>query len=236
MFLVGDDKVWNATLTEAELKARVARVAGADTDRVLELYRARDPKANLAELLVAALTGGNFWVRSVMLAERKVARNRAPVYFCAFDWATPAYGGRLKIAPRDRSPVHLRPRMRAPVLSAPNSSVTRCPLLGQHSPAMRRRTTLQSRIGRPTLPPIARPWFSIRPAASTMTAAATCASYGTRSRKVGSDLRLSVPRIVWHRNKSRARRRWSGPASDDPPAPRPHAAPPAGPPFRRASV
>ena len=96
LFLVGDDEVWNGTLTEAELKARVARLAGADTDRVLELYRARDPKANPAEQLIAALTGGNFWVRSVMLAERKVARNRAPVYFYAFNWATPAFGGRLK--------------------------------------------------------------------------------------------------------------------------------------------
>ena len=96
LFLVGDDGVWSGTLTEAELKARVARLAGADTDRVLELYRARDPKANPAELLIAASTGGHFWVRSVMLAERKVARNRAPVYFYAFNWATPAFGGRLK--------------------------------------------------------------------------------------------------------------------------------------------
>jgi len=85
LFLVGDDGVWSGTLTEAELKARVARLAGADTDRVLELYRARDPKANPAELLIAASTGGHFWVRSVMLAERKVARNRAPIYFYAFN-------------------------------------------------------------------------------------------------------------------------------------------------------
>ena len=96
LFLVGDDKVWNGTLTEAELKTRVARIAGADTDRVLDFYRARDPKASPAELLIAASTAGNFWIRSVMLAERKVARNRAPVYFYAFDWETPVFGGRLK--------------------------------------------------------------------------------------------------------------------------------------------
>jgi len=96
LFLVGDDKVWNATLTEAELKARVARLAGADADRIIALYRARDPKASPAELLIAASTGGNFWIRSVMLAERKVARNRAPIYFYAFNWATPVFGGRLK--------------------------------------------------------------------------------------------------------------------------------------------
>ena len=96
LFLVGDDKVWNGTLTEVELKTRVARIAGAGTDRVLDFYRARDPKASPAELLIAASTAGNFWIRSVMLAERKVARNRAPVYFYAFDWETPVFGGRLK--------------------------------------------------------------------------------------------------------------------------------------------
>ena len=96
LFLVGDDKVWNASLTEAELKARVARIAGADADRVIALYRGREPKASPAELLIAASTDGNFWIRSVMLAERKVTRNRAPVYFYAFNWATPIFDGRLK--------------------------------------------------------------------------------------------------------------------------------------------
>ena len=96
LFLVGDDEVWNGTLTEPELKTRVARIAGPDADRAIELYRARDPKASPAELLIAASTGGNFWIRSVMLAERKAGRGRGPVYFYAFDWATPAVGGRLK--------------------------------------------------------------------------------------------------------------------------------------------
>jgi len=96
LFLVGDDRVWNGTLTEAELKTYVTRIAGADTDRVIELYQHRNPKASLVELQIAASTGGNFWIRSVMLAERKVARNRAPVYFYAFEWATPVFDGRLK--------------------------------------------------------------------------------------------------------------------------------------------
>lgn len=74
----------------------MARIAGADADRVIALYRGREPKASPAELLIAASTGGNFWIRSVMLAERKVTRNRAPVYFYAFNWATPICGGRLK--------------------------------------------------------------------------------------------------------------------------------------------
>ena len=38
----------------------------------------------------------NFAVRSVLLAERKAARGKAPVWMYSFDWETPAFGGRLK--------------------------------------------------------------------------------------------------------------------------------------------
>ena len=38
----------------------------------------------------------NFAVRSILLAERKAARGKAPVWMYSFDWETPAFGGRLK--------------------------------------------------------------------------------------------------------------------------------------------
>ena len=38
-FLAPDDKVWNRTLTEHELRERVARGRRRHTDRVLETYR-----------------------------------------------------------------------------------------------------------------------------------------------------------------------------------------------------
>ena len=38
----------------------------------------------------------NFAVRSMLLAERKAGRGRAPVWMYSFDWETPAFGGRLK--------------------------------------------------------------------------------------------------------------------------------------------
>src|ERR1700719_598531 len=49
----------------------------------------------------AALTGSNFWIRTVLLAERKAARpalnaNAAPVYAYSLDWRSPACDGRLK--------------------------------------------------------------------------------------------------------------------------------------------
>jgi para-nitrobenzyl esterase len=39
IFLAPDDSVWNRTLSEDELKRRVADLAGQATDAVLALYR-----------------------------------------------------------------------------------------------------------------------------------------------------------------------------------------------------
>jgi len=96
IFLAPDDKVWNRTLSEAELRTRVAAVANTDTDRVIELYKRLHPETNPAELLIAILTDSNFRLRSLTLAQRKASQNAAPVYMYAFNWETPVHGGRLK--------------------------------------------------------------------------------------------------------------------------------------------
>lgn len=96
-FLADDDAVWNGTLGEAELRARVAAVAGAETDALLAHYRAALPQASPADRLIAALTGSNFWVRTVLLAERYAGRpHRAPTWMYSLDWQSPVHGGRLK--------------------------------------------------------------------------------------------------------------------------------------------
>jgi para-nitrobenzyl esterase len=94
-FLAPDDAVWNRTLTEDQLKTRVAKVADADTDAVLALYQRMHPEMNPAELLIEITTDSIFWVRSVLLAERKAAKGRAPVYMYSFNWRTPVLDGRL---------------------------------------------------------------------------------------------------------------------------------------------
>jgi para-nitrobenzyl esterase len=95
-FLADDDEVWNRQLTEASLRRRLAAVAGGDCDRVIDLYRTLRPGANREDLLIAALTGSNFWIRTVLLAERKAARPRAPVFMYSLDWRSPWCGGRLQ--------------------------------------------------------------------------------------------------------------------------------------------
>jgi para-nitrobenzyl esterase len=95
-FLADDEEVWNRQLSEASLHRRIAAVAGAEADRVLDCYRTLRPGASREDLLIAALTGSNFWVRTVMLAERKAGRGAAPVYMYSLDWRSPACGGRLQ--------------------------------------------------------------------------------------------------------------------------------------------
>ncbi|HEX3952014.1 MAG TPA: carboxylesterase/lipase family protein [Stellaceae bacterium] len=95
VFLSPDDAVWNRTLSEGEMKARVAKVAGSNADAVVALYRRMHKEMNPSELLIEITTDSNFWVRSVLLAERKAAKGKAPVYMYSFDWRTPVLGGKL---------------------------------------------------------------------------------------------------------------------------------------------
>ncbi len=92
LFLADDDEVWHGRVSEESLRRRIAAVAGAETDRVLALYR----EGSREERLIAALTGANFWVRTVLLAERQAIGATAPVYMYSLDWRSPFAGGRLQ--------------------------------------------------------------------------------------------------------------------------------------------
>jgi para-nitrobenzyl esterase len=96
IFLAPDNKVWNRAITEDDLKERIGAVAGAQTDAILAYYKKRDPAASATDRLITALTGSNFGVRTLMQAEAKALRNKAPVYTYRLDWETPAYDGKLK--------------------------------------------------------------------------------------------------------------------------------------------
>jgi len=90
-----DDAVWHRTLSEVELRERVASVAGPDADKALALYRELMPGASPGDRLIAALTGSNFSVRTWLYADRRAARGGAPVYHYSLDWGSPFAGGRM---------------------------------------------------------------------------------------------------------------------------------------------
>jgi para-nitrobenzyl esterase len=95
-FLAVVDRVWDRSLTEAEMQQRVAAIAGEHTGRVLELYGQLNPELNPAEQLIAVTTDCNFRIRSLVLAQRRAALQRGPVWMYSFEWETPVLGGKLK--------------------------------------------------------------------------------------------------------------------------------------------
>ena len=96
IYLAPEEKVWLRTLAEDEMEARIAKVAGDATGRVVDTYRRLLPNANAAERLISTLTDSNFRIRSWILAERKAAQARAPVWLYSFNWETPIFEGKLK--------------------------------------------------------------------------------------------------------------------------------------------
>ena len=95
-YLAVVDRVWDRSLTEAEMRQRVEPIAGQDTGRVVELYGQLYPGVNSAERLIAITTASNFRIRSLVLAQRRAALKRGSVWMYSFEWETPVLGGKLK--------------------------------------------------------------------------------------------------------------------------------------------
>jgi para-nitrobenzyl esterase len=86
------------TMDEAGLRARVRNAVGGDeaATRVLDLYRRTYPNARPTDYWVQIYTDRSMRTRSMALAERKAALNKAPVYMYFFAWNTVGFGGKYK--------------------------------------------------------------------------------------------------------------------------------------------
>lgn len=95
------EKTFN--LDEAGLRERVRAALGTKgdkTDHVLEVLRKSRPKASPTDLFVAITTGMGTWFSSIVLAERKVQQNGAPVYMYRF-----SYESEVPVAPSVNYPM-----------------------------------------------------------------------------------------------------------------------------------
>jgi para-nitrobenzyl esterase len=81
------------SLDEAQLRERLRALFKENADRVLEVHRRGRPGASPADLFVA-ITTGRWWHNAIVLAERKAALGKAPVYLYQF-----AYESEVPVAP-----------------------------------------------------------------------------------------------------------------------------------------
>ena len=82
---------------DAALLREIARFATGDAEALLAQARASRPGASRQALLVAAVTEHWMGRPARLLAQRKAASGRAPVFLYDFAWKTPCFGGNWAI-------------------------------------------------------------------------------------------------------------------------------------------
>jgi para-nitrobenzyl esterase len=95
-FLAGDPK--NFSLGADQARSRIKRFVGLDdveTDRLIAAYREILPESSPSELLIAVAGDYNYVLPTLLVADRKAAQNKAPVFAYMFDWKSPARDGIL---------------------------------------------------------------------------------------------------------------------------------------------
>ena len=92
-FSLGQEDLWS--LDEAGMRSRVEKLAGADTDKLIELYRREYPGMSPSEIYFHIASYSGMGSGSVAIAERKMAMGKAPAYLYRLDWETPVLEGKL---------------------------------------------------------------------------------------------------------------------------------------------
>ena len=96
-----DDPYWTREpANTSELRAQVKRVVSAndeEADALIALYRSQRPMESLADI-AAVIAGDASALRSAahVIAQRKFAQGKAPVFLYSFTWRSPVRGGKLR--------------------------------------------------------------------------------------------------------------------------------------------
>jgi para-nitrobenzyl esterase len=82
LFFAGTPQLY--ALDPNDLRPRLLPLLGANTDKVLDLYRKTRPNASATDLFFAISTAQMYWYTSIRAAERKAHQGKAPVYMYQF--------------------------------------------------------------------------------------------------------------------------------------------------------
>jgi para-nitrobenzyl esterase len=96
-----DDPYWTKEPSDiAELRAhvkRVTQIGDVEADRLIALYRSHRPTESLSD--IAAVIAGDASVLRLaghLIAQRKAAQGKAPVFLYSFTWRSPVRNGKLR--------------------------------------------------------------------------------------------------------------------------------------------
>ena len=93
VFSFGDEQLF--ALDEAGLKKRIEPLAGADADRLIQIYKSEFPKLSPSGIYFYISSYSMMGAGSITIAERKAALGKAPAYLYRLDWETPIDNGKL---------------------------------------------------------------------------------------------------------------------------------------------
>ena len=92
-FSLGQDELW--ALDDQALRGRIEKLAGADADRLLQVYRREYPDLSPSGIYFLISSYSGMGSGSVTIAERKAALGKAPAFLYRLDWETPVLDGKL---------------------------------------------------------------------------------------------------------------------------------------------
>lgn len=87
---------WLDGLDETAMRTRVRMLVGDRADAIAGSYRRARPNESPRDIVLAIATDQSMRIPSLIMADRKVAQQAAPVFAYLFTWETPVLGGRLK--------------------------------------------------------------------------------------------------------------------------------------------
>jgi para-nitrobenzyl esterase len=84
------------SLNDTEMRARVTDLLGGRATSMIDLYRRVNPNASPSDIYFLIVSDYRYTAPTMIIAQRRAALDKGPVYLYYFTWETPVQGGRLR--------------------------------------------------------------------------------------------------------------------------------------------
>ena len=84
------------SLSETEMRARVTGLLGGQATSMIALYQKLNPQASPSDIYFLIASDCRYGAPTMIIAQRRAALGKGPVYLYYFTWETPVQGGRLR--------------------------------------------------------------------------------------------------------------------------------------------